>query len=248
VSAPRPLLRPIVSSWAWTFFLTNTVSRFTVGLALSKLGDPHRAFGRAVRSWAVSNMRYGFFRCDVEPHAPVPSPAILLVNHQHFFDIELVAALVPPPLVFAARVEVASVPLIGSVLRRGGHVLLARGGGAVNERAFDAAAARLEEGARVVFFGEGTRSQDGSIRSLRSGAFRLAARTGVPLVPLVLAGTRATFPSGLWPIVPSRMAAAFLPPRAVRPDEARSTSVREAVREEMAAALAALAAGTGPRI
>lgn len=247
MSASRPLLRPIASTWAWTFLLANTLARFAVASALSKFRDPRDAFGTSMMAWARANMRYGLFRCAVAPHPPFPAPAVLLVNHQHFFDIELVTALVPPPLAFVARLEVGSLPLIGSVLRRGGHVLIARGVGAASERALDAAATRLEEGARVVFFGEGTRSADGAIGPLRSGAFRLAARSGAPLVPIVLAGTRETFPGGFWPIVPCRLAASVLPARSVGPEEARSTSFREAVREEMAAALAAIAPGTGPR-
>ena len=214
----------------------------------SLFGDPHRIFGAVVHAWALGNMRWGFHRCELEPHPPLPAPAIVLANHQHFFDIALVASLLPPPLYFVARREVGRVPLIGSVLRSGGHVFVHRGGGQGNDSALGDAVARLNEGGRVLFFGEGTRSAVDEILPLRSGALRLAARTGVPIVPLVIAGTRFTFPSGLWPIVPSRMAAAFLPPRTVNEVDARSTAYREALRAEMNAALVRIAPGTGSRI
>ncbi len=244
----RHLFRQVVSVWSWTYFACNTAFRVEWGRVRSLFGDPHRAFGAIVHAWALGNMRWGFHRCEVEPHPPLPAPAIVLSNHQHFFDIALIASLVPPPLFFVAHVGVGRVPLIGSVLRHGGHVFVRRGAGQANDSALGDVVARLNQGGRVLFFGEGTRSAVDEILPLRSGALRLAARTGVPVVPLVIAGTRNTFPSGLWPIVPSRMAAAFLPPRTVSDAEARSPSYRETLRAEMSDALARIAPRTGSRI
>lgn len=243
----KPIVRQAASTWMWSFVLVNTVWRFVVGMAATRLYDPHRALGHTMRVWARRNMRYCGFTCD--PAAlDVPAPALLVVNHQHFFDIQLLAALIPPPLYFVARLEVGGVPLIGSMLRRGGHVLIARGSGNANDDALETATARLAEGGRVVVFGEGTRSKDGSIHTLRSGAFRMAARAGVPLVPVVLAGTRSAFPRGWWPALPTRLRAAVLPARPVSEEQARSIAFRDGVREEMAAKLAELLPGTGPKL
>jgi 1-acyl-sn-glycerol-3-phosphate acyltransferase len=244
----RTAAREVVSLWIWGYLLTNTLVRFTIALFLSRFEDPKAAFGRWMHAWALGNMRWSFQTCRVEPHPPLPAPAVLLVNHQHFFDIELVTALVPPPISFVARVEVGGVPLIGSVIRHGGHLFVDRGGGRANETMLQEAVARLSDGGRVVFFGEGTRSKDGTIQTMRSGAFRLAARSGAPLVPVVLAGTRATFPRGYSMITPCRMAASFLAPRTVTEDDARSTAYRKAVRDEMAAEFSRIVPGTGPRI
>jgi 1-acyl-sn-glycerol-3-phosphate acyltransferase/membrane protein YqaA with SNARE-associated domain len=57
-----------------------------------------------------------------------------------------------------------------------------------------AAAAALAAGSCVVLFPEGTRSEDGRLGRFRTGAFRLAARAQVPVVPVGLAGTRAILP------------------------------------------------------
>ena len=56
------------------------------------------------------------------------------------------------------------------------------------------AAAALAAGICVVLFPEGTRSEDGRLGRFRTGAFRLAARERVPVVPVGLAGTRAILP------------------------------------------------------
>lgn len=243
----RSVARHAFSAWFWAAFVGNTAVRVGLGHVLTPFIGSRRAFARSVWNWGRTNMRWGLHVCEVEPHPEIPAPSILFSNHQHFFDITLIASIVPPPLYFVARLEVDRVPLIGSVLRNGGHVFVARGAGSANEDALGDAVARLEEGGRVLFFGEGTRSKTDEILRLRSGALRLAARTGAPLVPLVIAGTRRTFPSGLWPIVPARMAAAFLPPRMVDAAEAKSAAYREALRAEMGAALARLTPRTRSR-
>jgi 1-acyl-sn-glycerol-3-phosphate acyltransferase len=248
VEPHRIVARQAVSLWCWVYLAVATVVWVAVGQVLSTVRDPQESFGSVVRSWADGIMRWGFHRCEIRGGSGLPSPAVVLVNHQSGFDIALVASLLPPPLFFVARLEVGRIPLIGSVLRRGGHVLVRRGAGSANEAAFDEAAARLREGGRVVFFGEGTRSLRDEVLPLRSGAFRVAARAGVPVIPLVLAGTRGTFPSGAWPIAPSHLAAEFLAPRAVTEVDARSASFREDVRKEMEAALIRLVPLTGARI
>jgi 1-acyl-sn-glycerol-3-phosphate acyltransferase len=202
-----------------------------------------------MHGWARVNLAWGLYRTTVDGVAQRPAPAVLVCNHQHIFDVQLLTALVPPPLRFVAREEVLRVPLIGSVLRKGGHLTVARGASAAaNEEALRQAVAALREGSRLAFFPEGTRSRDEQIGRLRSGAFRVAAQAGVPLQPVVLAGTRHTIPALPGPIVPCRLAARFLPPRAVTAEQARSASWRDELREEMARALSEIAPGTGPRL
>jgi 1-acyl-sn-glycerol-3-phosphate acyltransferase len=67
-----------------------------------------------------------------------------------------------------------------------------RGGGGWDDLA--AARAALADGRAVVVFPEGTRSRDGVVGAFHSGAFRLAASAGVPVVPVGLAGTGRLLP------------------------------------------------------
>ncbi|GLY32180.1 lysophospholipid acyltransferase family protein [Kineosporia sp. NBRC 101731] len=61
------------------------------------------------------------------------------------------------------------------------------------EALLDAAGAHLAQGGTVVIFPEGTRTTDGSLGRFRSGAVRLAAATGAPIVPTAVHGTRELF-------------------------------------------------------
>lgn len=244
----RLVLRSGVSAVLWPYLLAATAGWVLVGRARSLVEPREEAFQHVFRRWALMNMRVGGFRCRVEGGSAVPAPAIIVSNHQHFFDIQVLAAILPPPFRFVSRVEVQRVPLIGSVLRHGGHLLVARGTAMGNEATMRRATELLERGMRIVFFPEGTRSRDGRIGPLRPGAFRLAAATGVPVVPVVLAGTREAFPAGYAHIVPARMAASILPPLAVTEREAKDDAWRDALRQEMSEHLARLEPETGPRL
>lgn len=244
----RLVLRSGVSAVLWPYLVAATAGWVLVGRARSLVGDREEAFQHVFRRWARMNMRAGGFRCRVEGDASVTAPAVVVANHQHFFDIQVLAAILPPPFRFVSRVEVQRVPLIGSVLRHGGHLLVTRGTGMGNDATMRRAAELLERGMRIVFFPEGTRSKDGRIGPLKPGAFRLAAAAGVPVVPVVLAGTRNAFPAGYAHIVPARMAAVILPARAVSDDEASNDAWRESLRREMSEHLGRLEPETGPRI
>ena len=243
------LARFLWSLYAWPAFVGNSALRYPLVFLFRRGPTIADSFQGWMHGWAQSNLEWGLYRTVVDGDAVRPAPAVLVSNHQHIFDVQLLTALVPPPLRFVARAEVLGVPLIGSVLRKGGHLTVARGASAsANEEVLGRAVEALREGSRVAFFPEGTRSPDGRIGRLRSGAFRAAAQADVPLQPVVLAGTRHTIPTLPGPIVPCRLAARFLPPRKVTAEQARSTAWREALREEMARALSEIEPGTGPRL
>jgi 1-acyl-sn-glycerol-3-phosphate acyltransferase len=55
---------------------------------------------------------------------------------------------------------------------------------------------RLGEGHSLFVFPEGTRSPSGQLKDFYPGAFRIAVRNDVPIVPIVLEGTRDILPKG----------------------------------------------------
>jgi 1-acyl-sn-glycerol-3-phosphate acyltransferase len=132
----------------------------------------------------------------------VPGSAIFVANHSSHVDTPVLLRALPRrrrsrTVVAAAADYFYTKPLLrGTVSLVFGTVPLerrARGGAAE-------ATAHLEEliaaGWSVVFFAEGTRSRDGRVGVLRSGAAVLAARAGVPIVPVHIGGTHAAMPPG----------------------------------------------------
>jgi 1-acyl-sn-glycerol-3-phosphate acyltransferase len=117
---------------------------------------------------------------------------LVVANHQSFLDPVLAAVGMPRPYHPMARESLFRLApfrwLIRSLyafpVRRGRADL-----GAVRE-----ALARLKAGAVVLMFPEGTRTRDGSIGTLHGGPARIAARAGVPLVPMVIDGAFEAWP------------------------------------------------------
>jgi 1-acyl-sn-glycerol-3-phosphate acyltransferase len=49
-----------------------------------------------------------------------------------------------------------------------------------------------------MFFPEGTRSRNGKLNRFKAGAFDLAIREGIPILPMVIDGTQNTLPKRSW--------------------------------------------------
>jgi 1-acyl-sn-glycerol-3-phosphate acyltransferase len=99
---------------------------------------------------------------------------------------------------FMAKEEMRRWPLIGFLARNAGVFFVRRGEG---DRGAQRIALQLIDAGRPIgVFVEGTRSRDGQLREPRAGAALLAMRSGVPVLPVGIAGTHRTFPGkSRWP-------------------------------------------------
>ncbi len=117
-------------------------------------------------------------------HLP-DGPAVLLSKHQSAWEILGLITLMPQRLCFVFKRELLRVPFFGWVLgllkmirinRRKGHdaftSILRQG------------RARLQEGAWVVMFPEGTRTRAGTQGIYKTGGARFAVQAGVPVIPI----------------------------------------------------------------
>ncbi|MER5350976.1 lysophospholipid acyltransferase family protein [Kitasatospora sp. NPDC002551] len=130
--------------------------------------------------------------------AGCPAPgSIVAANHTSLADPAVVLAalhrLGARPVVLAAA-GLWRIPVLGTVLRREGHIAVRRGTARAAE-SLDAAAAALAAGRIVLIYGEGglpRRRDSGELPPgpFRSGLARLARATGAPVVPLGQAGSR----------------------------------------------------------
>lgn len=128
---------------------------------------------------------------------PPEGPAVVVANHSSHADTAALLGALPhgaAPVVVAAADYWFEVPwrraLVSSVVAA---LPVSRdGGGYAALRA--AVAPALAESRVVVVYPEGTRTCDGSLGEFHSGATRLAAELGVPVVPSAVVGTREAFP------------------------------------------------------
>jgi 1-acyl-sn-glycerol-3-phosphate acyltransferase len=125
---------------------------------------------------------------------------IVVLNHQSNMDMPILIHSLPLQLRFVGKIELKKVPLFGSALIRAGHFLIDRKS---HEKAMDGMRAVGEalrhRGLSVVFAPEGTRSPDGELMPFKKGAFVMAIETGIPILPVTIAGTRRSLAKGsLW--------------------------------------------------
>ena len=125
---------------------------------------------------------------------PVTGGVLVVCNHQSFLDPILAAVGMPRPFHPMAR-ETLFHPAPFGWLIRSLHAFPVRRATA-DLTAIREALRRLKGGAVVLVFPEGTRTRDGSIGRLQGGPVTIAARAGVPIVPMVIDGAFESWPKG----------------------------------------------------
>jgi 1-acyl-sn-glycerol-3-phosphate acyltransferase len=160
---------------------------------------------------------------------------VLVPNHQSLGDILILFGLFRH-FKWVSKRSIFRVPFIGWNMRMNDYVGLLRGDAASIARMMDECRAHLRRGSSVMLFPEGTRSTDGEIKAFKHGAFTLARELNVPIVPIVIDGTRDALPKRGLVFRQDRMLdvrVRVLPP--VAPDAAPSVAeLSELVRARMA--------------
>jgi 1-acyl-sn-glycerol-3-phosphate acyltransferase len=126
---------------------------------------------------------------------PTDRPYILALNHASIVDPPLVWAFFPDPVYFLTKQELHDLPVFGWMCDRVGNIPVRRG--AFDLRAIRTALKYLTEYKRnLAIFVEGTRSEDGQLTEAKLGAALLAMKTGTPVLPAYIDGSRDVLPVG----------------------------------------------------
>ncbi|MFD9366287.1 lysophospholipid acyltransferase family protein [Streptomyces sp. NPDC060020] len=140
---------------------------------------------------------FGRLTVTADPGPRPAAPSILVANHTSLADPAVVVAALRrygiEPVILATG-GLWRVPLLGSALRREGHIAVHRGTARAAD-SLDAAAVALASGRSVLLYGEGglpprRDAGESAPGPFRSGLARLAAATGAPVVPVGQAGAR----------------------------------------------------------
>ncbi|MEN8373907.1 MAG: lysophospholipid acyltransferase family protein [Gemmatimonadota bacterium] len=159
----------------------------------------------AARTWSRWILKATGVRLTVHglEHLVLDRPQIVISNHQSWYDVFAISASMPKAFHFVAKKELERIPLFGRAWKVAGHISLDRSDRQAAIRSLDAAAERMaREEAAVVIFPEGTRSPDGRMLPFKKGAFMLAKKSGVELLPAAVSGSREVMPKGTWRVRP----------------------------------------------
>ena len=142
--------------------------------------------------------------------------SIVIANHASYLDGVILTAVLPPHFSFVIKKEMARVPLASFVLRRVGSEFVDRFDshrGAIDARRILNAAAT---GQSLAFFPEGTFRCEPGLQRFHSGAFVAAKRGNLPLIPIVIRGSRDMLPAKQMLPIPGTLEVIIKP--AVYPD------------------------------
>jgi 1-acyl-sn-glycerol-3-phosphate acyltransferase len=168
------------------------------------------------------------------------APQIYMSNHLSWFDIPALASVLPR-YKFVAKAELFKVPIFGAAIRAVGMVPIERQAGRAALAAYDIAAERIRAGNSVVVFPEGSRGYDYPIRPFKKGPFILAIAAGVPIVPVLLYGTRDVFAKGTMLVRPGPLHVHLLEPVPTAGlDSSDRDELARTVRSRMVDALSSL--------
>jgi 1-acyl-sn-glycerol-3-phosphate acyltransferase len=151
-----------------------------------------------VRRWAAGILNAAGVKVrteGLEALAAVPH-AVFVCNHQSHFDSLVAFSRLPRHLRFVAKTELFRIPLFGSALRATGNVEVTRSGDERDKQVLARAVGSVRDRVDLLFYPEGTRSEDGQLLPFRKGAAVLALEAQVPIIPLAVAGTREILPKG----------------------------------------------------
>jgi 1-acyl-sn-glycerol-3-phosphate acyltransferase len=112
------------------------------------------------------------------------NPSVIVANHQSFIDIVTLLSL-SPKIIMMTNAWVYNSPIFGQVIRYVGYSYIGDG---IDDN-LSKLEAKVKEGYSIVVFPEGTRSTDGKIKRFKKGAFYLAERLKLDILPIVLYGT-----------------------------------------------------------
>ncbi|MGA3286095.1 MAG: lysophospholipid acyltransferase family protein [Bacteroidota bacterium] len=132
-------------------------------------------------------------------------PYIFISNHASMFDIPTVFVALKGNVNIVFKKELTYVPIWGWALRYGYFIMIERSNPRKAMASIERAAQSIRKGSSVILFPEGTRTLDGKLQPFKRGAFSLAAKAEVPVVPLTINGTFTIMPKGSLNIKPANI-------------------------------------------
>lgn len=126
---------------------------------------------------------------------------VIVANHQSLADV-IVLYQTRMQFKWVAKESLFSVPFLGWSLSLCRHIKIRRGQLSSIKQVYLGASRWLRKGMSVLMFPEGTRSEDGKMGEFQNGAFKLAIREKVPVLPILIEGTYNAVPKGSWLFTP----------------------------------------------
>ena len=193
---PITLLYVINNLFAYSVFLGVCVSKTAVVIPLLML-LPNRLNGQKMFHYMIYHFSRLFFYLPPFLRVPVDrsdeesfsKPSVIIFNHHSMIDI-LLALSLNPKVILVTKEWVYRSPLLGPIVRKAGYIC--------TENEFESQIPEIEkkisQGYSIIMFPQGKRSEDNKIGRFHKGAFYLAEKLNLDILPVILHGTHECLP------------------------------------------------------
>jgi 1-acyl-sn-glycerol-3-phosphate acyltransferase len=217
---PFTLWSFVKSVFAFTYFFAGSLVLTVLGVILTKLWPFNKEKAKywfhawvSRYTWSMmyimGNVRKRVYNLSGEDFQ---KPAVYVANHTSFLDI-LSTTMLHPKLVLMTNRWVWKSPVFGAVVRMAEYYPVADGA----EESIEPLQDLVNRGYSIVVFPEATRSYDDTIQRFHKGAFFIAERLKLDIVPLVLHGIGHTMQKGDF-LLKDGACSIYIHPR-IKPDD-----------------------------
>jgi 1-acyl-sn-glycerol-3-phosphate acyltransferase len=187
------------SVFAFTYFAAGCYLMTFLGILLIKLYPFNKAKGKYLYhrilskyTWSVLYIMGNVKKTFLNPlNDNLSKPAVIISNHQSFLDI-LVSTALNPKVILLTNQWVWRSPVFGAVVRLADYYPVADG----VEDSLDKLKEKVLMGYSIAVYPEGTRSPQADIKRFHKGAFYIAEKLGLDILPVVIHGTAYTMTKG----------------------------------------------------
>lgn len=191
----------VITSVAVTAFMSCYL------IAFSFIRPDENISHRVAKIWAKMILFLANTRVEIigVENILMKKPQIFMANHQSDFDILVVLAHLPGQFRWIVKKELFNIPLFGAAMRNAGYIEIDRQSHEKAMMSIEEAARKLRAGKSIMSFPEGTRSKDENVKPFKKGMFYLAIKSGVPIVPISIIGSREVMPKRSLQITPGQI-------------------------------------------
>ena len=177
-----------VALWS-TGYIVSIVS--TIGIK-----DKESRYNSIERKFTQISFRLLGINFDVKGLENIPDnePVIFVSNHQSLIDVKLSIAAIPRNFSFISKDILFKIPLLGKYMRTSGHIGIRRSDERNAYGTLSEVIKKLDGGKSIIFFPEGTRSENGELGKFKRGISMVILKSGRKVIPTAIMGSRGYLP------------------------------------------------------
>ena len=201
------VLYPLIRPFYLIFLILNTIIVCLTIIIISPFDKKGNIVHYIGKFWSLLNVFLSGTRLTIKGMEKIDTnlPHIVMSNHQSLFDVWALIGKIPLQIRWIVKSEIRKIPIFGYTLERMGHVYVDRRNRTAAFISLETASKKIKKGTSVIIFPEGTRSKDGQLLKFRMGGIIMALKSGVPILPVTVNGSRFVLPKNTLALMPGKI-------------------------------------------